>query len=93
MRGGLVQCIPGPAWPLGDVQELIVAQTLGDADRERKVRQNLEAAAQWDGALPEAVDPQTNAVVSRNWFAWPNAAFACVELGAFRLGWGIDPVK
>ncbi len=72
------------AWPLGDVQELIVAQVLGDADRERKVRQNLEAAAQWDGALPEAIDPQTNAVVSRNWFAWPNAAFACVELGAFK---------
>lgn len=73
------------AWPLADVQELIVAQTLGDADREKKARENLMSAAQWDGALPEAVDPITNAVVSRHWFAWPNAALACVELGAFQL--------
>ncbi len=73
------------AWPLGDVQELIVAQTLDDADREKKARENLMSAAQWDGALPEAVDPITNAVVSRHWFAWPNAALACVELGTFQL--------
>ncbi|MBZ0316822.1 MAG: glycoside hydrolase family 125 protein [Anaerolineae bacterium] len=73
------------AWPLGDVQELIVAQVLGDADREKKARENLMSAAQWDGALPEAVDPITNAVVSRHWFAWPNAALACVELETFQL--------
>ncbi len=41
-----------------------MAQTLGNADREKKAEGNLMATAQWDGALPEAVDPTTNAVVS-----------------------------
>lgn len=70
-------------WPLGDVQDLIVATSIGDQERERQARQRLRAAAQWDGALPEAYDAQTNEVVSRHWFTWPNAALACVELGAF----------
>jgi uncharacterized protein len=70
-------------WPLGDVQELIIARALHDPAREQKARENLRAAAQWDGALPEATDPATGKVQSRHWFAWPNAALACVELGAF----------
>ncbi len=70
-------------WPLGDVQDLIMAQSLNDAERANRARDRLRAAAQWDGALPEACDAQTNEVVSRHWFAWPNAALACVELGAF----------
>ena len=43
----------------------------------------LQAAAQWDGALPEAVAPVTNALISRHWFAWPGAAYACYALDAF----------
>lgn len=70
-------------WPLGDVQDLIIAASIGDHARARHARERLRAAAQWDGALPEACDAQTNDVVSRHWFAWPNAALACVELGAF----------
>ncbi len=73
---------PAP-WPLGDVQDLIVARTLGDEDRVRRAWDRLHAAARWDGALPEASHAETHAVVSRHWFAWPNAALACVVLGAF----------
>jgi hypothetical protein len=71
------------AWALGDVQDIIIAHALGDIEREQRARARLRAAAQPDGALPEAYDPQTNEIVSRYWFAWPSAAFACVELGAF----------
>lgn len=71
------------AWALGDVQELIIARAIGDKDRENRAREYLQKAAQWDGALPEAYDAKTGEVVSRHWFAWPNAAYACFELGAF----------
>ncbi len=70
-------------WPLGDVQELLIARLLGDAAREKQTWAHLEEAMLWDGALPEACDANTGAVVSRHWFAWPNAALACLELGAF----------
>jgi GH15 family glucan-1,4-alpha-glucosidase len=73
---------PAP-WPLGDVQDLIVARALADEDRARRAWDRLHAAARWDGALPEASHAETHAVVSRYWFAWPNAALACVALGAF----------
>jgi uncharacterized protein len=71
-------------WPLGDVQELIVGQITGDQARIDRARASLRFAAQPDGALPEAYDAETGEVVSRHWFAWPNAAYACVELGAFK---------
>ncbi len=72
------------AWPLGDVQELVFARLTGDKRRQQKVIRKLAMVAQWDGALPEAYDPQTGEVVSRHWFAWPNAALACVEFGVFQ---------
>jgi hypothetical protein len=70
-------------WPLGDVQEWIVARVTGDVSREQTVISRLQFGAQWDGALPEAYDGATGAVVSRNWFLWPSAAYACVKNGAF----------
>lgn len=70
-------------WPLGDVQDALIARLLGDTEREQRAWARLERAMQWDGALPEACHPQTGAVVSRHWFAWPNAAAACLALGAF----------
>jgi len=73
---------PAP-WPLGDVQELIIARTLHDKAREENALAHLRAAAQSDGALPEAYDAASGSVISRHWFAWPNAAYACAELGAF----------
>jgi hypothetical protein len=69
--------------PLGDIQELIIARATGDSVREERARDHLRGAAQWDGALPEAYDPATGEVVSRHWFAWPNAALVCVERGIF----------
>ncbi len=72
---------PAP-WPLGGVQDVIIAQVLHDKQRELAAWARLEAQACWDGALPEASHAETDAVVSRHWFAWPNAALACVVLGA-----------
>jgi meiotically up-regulated gene 157 (Mug157) protein len=71
-------------WSLGDVQDLIVARLLRDEGREAVAYQYLRLAAQPDGALPEAYNAETGEVVSRHWFAWPNAAFACVMLDAFK---------
>lgn len=71
---------PAP-WALGDIQELLIARLIGDSDRENRLVQQLSQTAQWDGALPEAFDGKTGGVISRNWFAWPNAVLACIELG------------
>jgi len=70
-------------WPLGDVQDLIAARLLGDRARARRAWERLHRAAQWDGALPEATRDDTGEVVSRHWFAWPNAALACEALGVW----------
>ncbi len=69
-------------WPLGDVQDALIAWLLGDAGRERRAWARLDEAMQWDGALPEACHPQTGAVISRHWFAWPNAVAAWARAGA-----------
>lgn len=71
------------AWALGDVQDLLIGQALGDDQRQARARAFLDAAAQWDGALSEAYDAASGAVISRAWFAWTNAALACAELGVF----------
>lgn len=71
---------PAP-WPLGDLQELLLARLLQDPGREARVWAHLHCAAQWDGALPEAYDPVSCAVVSRHWFAWPGALLAYLSLG------------
>jgi len=73
---------PAP-WPLGAVQDVIIARVLRNEQREQNAWRQLEAQACWDGALPEASNAQTDAVVSRHWFAWPNAALACVALGVW----------
>ena len=70
-------------WPLGDVQDLIAGRLLGDGARARRAWERLHRAAQWDGALPEATRDDTGEVVSRHWFAWPNAALACEALGVW----------
>jgi hypothetical protein len=72
------------AWPLGDVQEWLIAAATGDSRRAEAVRARVQGIAQPDGSLPEAYDVATGGVVSRHWFAWPAAAYACVALGAFQ---------
>lgn len=67
-------------WPLGDLQERIIARITGDQPREDAAHARLLRVAQWDGALPEAYDAETGAVASRTWFAWPNALLAYIEL-------------
>jgi hypothetical protein len=70
---------PAP-WPLGDVQLLLIGHLRGDAAMKQLARESLRRAAQWDGALPEAYDSQDYSVVSRTWFAWPNALYTWARL-------------
>lgn len=65
-------------WPLGDAQELIIARTRGDKTAEKAIHKRIAATAQWDGALSEAYAQESRRVVSRNWFAWPNAMLAWI---------------
>jgi uncharacterized protein len=66
---------PAP-WPLGDLQEIIIARALNNPAREAGVQARLRQIAQWDGALPEAYHAASHDVFSRHWFAWPNAVLA-----------------
>jgi hypothetical protein len=66
-------------WPLGDLQEIVVARVMKDPDRERRAKERLERVETWDGMLPEAYDETSGAVSSRHWFAWPVALRALLE--------------
>lgn len=67
-------------WPLGDIQEILYARIIGDREREKRIEERLLKVSQWDGALPEAYDARSYAVMSRNWFVWPNAMLAYINL-------------
>jgi len=71
--GGLGSLHTRHPWPLGDLQDIVVARVVGDAERERHGWERLERVETWDGMLPEAYDETTGAVASRHWFAWPAA--------------------
>lgn len=84
MYDGRLGSVHTPApWPLGDIQDWLAGRLLGDAAREQRAYACLQRAAQWDGALPEATESGTGRVVSRHWFAWPNALLAGLILGAY----------
>jgi hypothetical protein len=78
--GGLGSLHTPHPWPLGDLQEIVVARVLGDAERERRGWERLGRVETWDGLLPEAYDETTGAVASRHWFAWPAALRALLAL-------------
>ena len=77
--GGLGSVHTPHPWPLGDLQEIVVARVTGDPARERRARERLERIETWDGMLPEAYDETSGAVASRHWFAWPAALRALLE--------------
>ncbi|MEK6226144.1 MAG: glycoside hydrolase family 125 protein [Chloroflexota bacterium] len=66
-------------WPLGDLQEIVLARVTKDAAREERARERLAQVQTWDGMLPEAYDETSGAVASRHWFAWPAALRALLE--------------
>ena len=66
-------------WPLGDLQEIVLARVTDDRDRERRAKERLAHVQTWDGMLPEAYDETSGAVASRPWFAWPVALRALLE--------------
>ena len=78
--GGLGSLHTPHPWPLGDLQEIVAARVLGDAERERRGWARLEHVETWDGLLPEAYDETTGAVASRHHFAWPAALRALLAL-------------
>lgn len=82
--GGHLGSVHTPApWPLGDLQEWLIAQIQGDYPRIERASTQLKQIAQWDGALPEAYNPGDGSVASRHWFAWPGAVYALNRMG----GW------
>ena len=66
-------------WPLGDLQEIVLARVTNDAPREQRARERLAQVQMWDGMLPEAYDETSGAVASRHWFAWPAALRVLLE--------------
>jgi len=78
--GGLGSLHTRHPWPLGDLQDIVVARVLGDAERERRGWERLDRVETWDGLLPEAYDETTGAVASRHHFAWPAALRALLAL-------------
>jgi hypothetical protein len=66
-------------WPLGDLQEIVLARVMKDPAREQRARERLAEVETWDGMLPEAYDETSGAVASRHWFAWPAALRALLE--------------
>ena len=77
--GGLGSVHTRHPWPLGDLQEIVVARATRDAERERRARERLVRVETWDGMLPEAYDETNGDVASRHWFAWPVAVRALLE--------------
>lgn len=66
-------------WPLGDLQEIVLARVTKDPARQQRARERLGRVETWDGMLPEAYDEGSGAVASRHWFAWPAALRALLE--------------
>jgi len=66
-------------WPLGDLQEIVIARVTGDSARAERAEERLARVETWDGMLAEAYDEGTGAVASRHWFAWPTALRALLE--------------
>ncbi len=78
--GGLGSVHTPHPWPLGDVQELLYAQVLGDHEQWQKVMQKLKHVVQWDGLFSEAINEDSGQVESRHWFSWPGAFLATILL-------------
>lgn len=78
--GGLGSLHTRHPWPLGDLQDVVIARVVGDGARERRAFERLDRVETWDGLLPEAYDETTGAVASRHWFAWPAALRALIVL-------------
>lgn len=79
-HGGLGSLHTPGAWPLGHAQALLAARSVRDRRRAEAAERALVSAAMWDGALPEANDPDSGRPRSRPWFAWPGALAATLAL-------------
>jgi len=66
-------------WPLGDLQEIVLARVMNEPAREQRAKERLAQVETWDGMLCEAYDETSGDVASRHWFAWPAALRALLE--------------
>lgn len=83
--GGLGSIHTPHPWPLGDVQELLYAQVIGDQERWQRVWQKLMQIVQWDGLFSEAINEETGQVESRHWFSWPGASLSTILIQRYAL--------
>jgi meiotically up-regulated gene 157 (Mug157) protein len=67
-------------WPLGDLQELMIALYEGNSDKIQAIDSHLSKSFFMDGLLPESVDSKTGEFKTRSWFAWPGAVYAWLKL-------------
>lgn len=79
--GGLGSVHSPHPWPLGSIQELLVARLLQDEARFSRTWDRLVKTACWDGNFPEASDEETGRVASRHWFGWPGSMLTMLLLG------------
>ncbi|HWC41465.1 MAG TPA: glycoside hydrolase family 125 protein [Actinomycetota bacterium] len=84
--GGLGSAHTPGTWPLGDIQEWVVASLRGAGGRAERALGRLLAVAAPDGLLPETYDSGTGRWLARPWFAWPGATVAALALGAWTNG-------
>jgi len=66
-------------WPLGDLQEIVLARVMNEPAREQRAKERLAQVETRDGMLCEAYDETSGEVASRHWFAWPAALRALLE--------------
>lgn len=78
--GGLGSRHTPGTWPLGDIQTWVAASLGGERARAVAAVSRLLRAATRDGLLPEAYDPRTGRLSSRQWFAWPSATLGALWL-------------
>jgi uncharacterized protein len=74
--GGLGSMHTPGTWPLGDLQEWVAKNLLGDTAGAARALERLAQVASADGMLPETYDSDTGAWRARHWFAWPGALLA-----------------
>lgn len=81
--GGLGSLHTPAAWPLGQVQAILIGRATADEKLTEASEEVLARQALWDDALPEANDPGSAVPCSRPWFGWPGAAVAAQLLEAW----------
>jgi hypothetical protein len=82
--GGLGSVHTPHSWPMGDLQEIIYSDLIGDIDRRDKALKKIKDFGLWDGLISEAINEESGEIVSRHWFSWPGASLSVFLLNLKR---------